>query len=124
MQSAIRLSATVQSGHRIEVATPELAEGTEVGLIIYRLHGTDGDAESYFLSRYPEALNVEYNSLIKAQWQRALTEEKQSRLADIKAEMDAIDSVSEESLLFERQIAKIREQLANIRREAEALPDA
>lgn len=125
MQAALKLQTTVLPGHRIEVSTPDLPEGLSVELIIYRLPKTESSSVADVPIRpYPEALNAEYEALIQMQWERALTENEQARLEAIKAEIDALDAGSDTHQIWEKQIAQIHQQLAAIRQEVEALPDA
>ncbi|HLK57328.1 MAG TPA: hypothetical protein VKU00_12235 [Chthonomonadaceae bacterium] len=123
MQTALHLTATVLPGKRIEISAPELPENGTVDLVIY-LPDKTGSGEPTSDKRYPELLNAEYNMLVQAQWQRALTPEEKTRLEEIRAQINAIDAASGADALWQRQMAQIREQLAEIRREVEALPDA
>jgi hypothetical protein len=117
MQAALKLHAPILPGKRIEVTDPELPESGIVELHIYL-----SNTESH--SRYPDALNTEYNTLIQAEWQRGLTAEEEARLAEIRAEINTIDAASGADETWKRGIQQIHEQLAAIRREIEALPDA
>src|SRR5689334_22423455 len=107
MQSTLHLTATVLPGNRIEISAPELPENKTVELVIY-LPDTE---ENTSIRRYPEALNAEYNSLIKAQWQRGLTPEENARLEEIRAQINAIDAACGADTFWQRQMAQIREQL-------------
>src|SRR5262249_21999721 len=129
MQAALKLHTTVLPGHRIEVATPDLPEGAAVELVIYPLPvgeqtRSDWDSPVPSDSRYPSALDIEYESLIQIQWQRTLTEDERTRLEAIKAEMNALDTASHPNMVWDQQIANIHRQLAAIRQEVESLPDA
>jgi hypothetical protein len=129
MQAALKLNTVVLPGHRIEVATPDIPEGANVELIVYRLPDTEpslpeqeGKIPAVGLDAV--ALNTEYEVLVQTQWQRNLTEKEQARLGAIKAEMNALDEASDARLFLDRQIANIHRQLAAIRQEVESLPDA
>jgi hypothetical protein len=129
MEAALKFVTTVLPGHRIEVMTPELPEGANVALFIYRQPEMENarsetDCPSTLSASYPITLNAEYTTLIETQWQRALTVSEQARLEAIKGEIDARDAASDDSRLRERQIENIHQQLAAIRQVVEALPDA
>jgi hypothetical protein len=117
MQTALRLHTTVLSGRRIEVTDPELPEGSRVELII--LFPADPSAPP---GRYPAALEAEYNALIQKKFARTLTEEEALRLQAVRDEMSAIDRNSPD--MRELQAQKLRQELAQIRTELDALPDA
>jgi hypothetical protein len=116
MQAALKLHAPILPGKRIEITAPELPESGTVELHIFLPETPQ--------SRYPEALNIEYNTLIQTEWQRLLTAEEEARLAEIRAEINAIDAASGEDETWKQGIKQIHEQLAAIRREVEALPNA
>jgi hypothetical protein len=128
MQAAIRLQTAILPGKRIEITAPELPERGTVELVIFLPDMAETVPQetpnaSAAHNRYPEALNDEYNALIQTQWQRALTAQEAARLEELKAEMNALDAASYPDSIWERPLTRIREQLAEIRREVEALPD-
>ena len=129
MGTTLRFNTTVLPGHRIEVTTPELPEGASVELLVNQLSEIgdvlqERDGASALPPSYPEDVNVEYSVLIETQWQRTLTQSEQERLEVVKVQIDAHDAASDTNRLWERQIDAIHQQLAAIRQEVEALPDA
>jgi hypothetical protein len=128
MQAALRLQAAILPGKRIEITAPELPERGTVELVIFLPEMAEtAPQETLHVSaahnRYPEALNDEYNALIQTQWQRALTMQEAARLEELKAQINAYDGAADTDSVWERSLTRIREQLAEIRREVEALPD-
>jgi hypothetical protein len=129
MQAALRLQAAILPGKRIEITAPELPERGTVELVIFLPDMADKAPQetpdaSAAHNRYPDALNDEYNALIQTQWQRALTAQEATRLEELKAQINAYDGAADSDSVWERSLTRIREQLAEIRREVEALPDA
>lgn len=119
-QTAIRLTTRVLPGKRIEITAPELPESGTVELVIY-LPATEGETAAAS-GRYPAALNAEYNALIDKKLARTLTVAEAARLEEVRAEIAAIDKQTPD--IREIQMAKLRAELAKIRAEIEALPDA
>jgi hypothetical protein len=116
MQTALRLHTTVLPGRRIEVTDPELPEGSRVELII--LFPADPSAPP---GRYPAALEAEYNALLHKKFARTLTEAEALRLQAVRDEMAAIDRNSPDIRALQAQ--KLREELAQLHAELDALPD-
>ena len=116
MQTALRLHTTVLPGRRIEVTDPELPEGSRVELII--LFPADPSAPP---GRYPAALEAEYNALLHKKFARTLTEAEALRLQAVRDEMAAIDRNFPDMRALQAQ--KLREELAQLRAELDALPD-
>ena len=99
MQAALKLHTIVLPGHRIEVAAPDIPEGANVELIVYRLSDSEqslpeqeGGAAEGGLD--PAALNAEYEALIQVQWQRSLTENERARLEANKTAMNLTHAFS------------------------------
>ena len=116
MESALRLSATVQAGHRIEVTAPELPEGSHVELIV-----TDPSTEPY--RRYPSALEAEYDALIDKELHGMLTDEEQSRLQDVRSVIAEIDRLTLSNDIRIQRLNQIHTELGRLRQQVEALPD-
>jgi hypothetical protein len=117
MQTALRLQTTVLPGRRIEVTDPELPEGSKVELIILLPPETSAPP-----GRYPAAVEAEYNTLLQKKFARTLTAEEALRLQAVRDEMSAIDRNAPDMQALQAQ--KLREELAHIRAELDALPDA
>ena len=117
MHTALRYSATVQPGHRIEILTPELPEGACVELIV-----ADSSVESH--PRYPEALEAAYSALIDKELEGNLTEAEACRLQDICNVIAEIDRLTLVDDIRTQRLDQIEAELAAIRAEIEALPDA
>jgi len=117
MQTALRLHTTVLPGRRIEVTDPALPEGSRVELIILLPPETSAPP-----GRYPAALEAEYNALLHKKFARTLTAEEALRLQAVRDEMSAIDRNYPDIRALQAQ--KLSEELAQIRAELDALPDA
>ena len=117
MQTALHLHTTVLPGRRIEVTDPALPEGSRVELIILLPPETSEPS-----GRYPAALEAEYNALLHKKFARTLTEEEALRLQVVRDEMSAIDRDYPDIGTLQAQ--KLSEELAQIRTELDALPDA
>ena len=117
MQTALRFSTTVQSGHRIEVTAPELPEGAHVELIV-----TDSSAES--LRRYPSVLEAEYEVLIDKELHCTLSEAESLRLQDICRIIEDIDRLTLSNDIRTQRLEQIGAELAQIRVEIDSLPNA
>ena len=117
MEAALRFNTTVLPGHRIEVMTPELPEGSCVELIV-----TDPSVEPF--RHYPSALEAEYHSLVDKELHGTLTEEEASRLQDICNVIAEIDRLTLSNDVRTQGLNRIEAELAEIRKEIEALPDA
>jgi hypothetical protein len=117
MQTPLRVNTMVLPGHRIEVNTPELPEGACIELII-----NDPSAEA--ARRYPSALEVEYNALVDKELHGALTAEEAVRLEDICKVIAEIDRLTLSNDIRIQRLDQIKAELADLRAEIEALPDA
>ena len=117
MQTALRLTTTVLSGHRIEVTAPELPEGACVDLIV-----TDPSVEPF--RRYPSALEVEYDALVDKELHSALTKAETFRLQDICSVIAEIDRLTLSNDIRHRRLTQVEAELAQLRTEIAALPDA
>ena len=117
MQTALRLTTTVLSGHRIEVTTPELPEGACVDLIV-----TDPSGETF--RRYPSALEVEYDALVDKELHGALTAVESLRLQDICNVIAEIDRLTLSNDIRNQRLYQAEAELVQLRTEIEALPDA
>ena len=117
MQAALRLSTTVLPGHRIEVTAPELPEGACVDLFV-----TDPSIEPF--RRYPSALEVEYDALIDKELHCTLTQAEALRLQDICTVIAEIDRLTRSDDVRSRRLEQVEAELAQLRTEIEALPDA
>lgn len=116
MHTALRLNATVQPGHRIEITAPELPEGSHVDVII-----TQESAEPY--RRYPSTLELEYDALIEKELHGALTEAEALRLQKVCHIFAEIDELTLQGDIRTQRLDQIEAQLADIRAEIERLPD-
>ena len=74
--------------------------------------------------RYPKALQDEYEALIRKKLQRTMTTEEEVRLETVRAEINQRDKQSRSWSAWEQRAAEIDGEIADIRRELEALPDA
>ena len=117
MQTALRLTTTVLSGHRIEVVAPELPEGACVDLIV-----TNPSAEPF--QRYPSTLEAEYDALIDKELHGALTKAENLRLQDICSVIAEIDRLTLSNNMRNQRFDQVEAELAQLRTEIDALPDA
>lgn len=117
MNTALRLNTTVLPGHRIEVVAPELPEGAQVELIV-----TDSSVELF--RRYPSALEAEYDALIEKKLNRTLTTVEACRLQDVRNVIAEIDRLTLTNDIRTERLNHIETELAEIRAEIDALPDA
>lgn len=74
--------------------------------------------------RYPQALRTEYQDLIVKKLHRTLTQEDAIRLDRVRYEINQLDRQSASWTIQKEQAAFIDQELAEIRAELEALPDA
>jgi hypothetical protein len=74
--------------------------------------------------RYPEALRDEYEALIHKKLLRAMTEDEAARLEAVRAEINHLDRQSESWPAWERRADGVDLEIADLRQELEALPDA
>ncbi len=116
MQTALRFSATVQPGHRIEITDPHLPEGECVEVVVM-------NAPAPARSPYPAAIESEYQILIDKKLHRRLTNEEAVRLQDIKNIINEIDRVTLADDIRTRQLNFVEAELERLRIEIEALPD-
>ena len=117
MQTTLRLNTTVLPGNRIEVTSPELREGMYVEIAV-------ADSIEELLRHYPCALEAEYDALIDKKLDRTLTQEEAERLEDVRKVIAEIDRLTLKDDIRLRQLNKIEAELAQLRAELEALPDA
>lgn len=117
MQATLKLHTTVLPGHRIEVTTPELPEGAHVELIV-----TDPSVEPFRL--YPSVLEAEYDALIDKELHCILTEAETLRLQDICHVIAEIDRLTLSNDIRIQRLDQVEADLAQLRAEIEALPDA
>ena len=117
MQTALRLTTTVLSGHRIEITAPELPEGACVDLIV-----TDPSVEPF--RRYPSALEAEYDTLVDKELHGALTNAETLRLQDISSVIAEIDRLTLSNDMRNQRLALLEADLAQLRTEIEVLPNA
>jgi hypothetical protein len=115
MEAALRVNTTVLPGHRIEIITPELPEGAEVELIV-----TDSSVGPF--RRYPSALEAEYDILVDKEMDGTLTASETCRLQDICHVIAEIDRLTLSKDVRTRRLDQIEAELADIRKEIEALP--
>jgi hypothetical protein len=73
---------------------------------------------------YPTALQDEYEALIRKKLHRTMTAEEEVRLETVRAEINRRDRQSTSWSAWEQRAAEIDGELADMRRELEALPDA
>jgi len=74
--------------------------------------------------RYPAVLLEEYRSLVKKELNGTMTLDEAVRYAAVREQINAIDCQRSRPDTWDIQRAKLREELAQIRSEVEALPDA
>jgi len=117
MLTALRLSTTVLPGHRIEVIAPELPEGACVELIV-----TDPAVAPF--RRYPSALEAEYDALTDKELHSTLTKVEALRLQDICSVIAEIDRLTLSDDVRSQRLEQVEAELAQLRTEIEALPDA
>src|SRR5258708_6185589 len=117
MNTTLQFIVTVLPGHRVEAITPELPEGVCVKLTI-----TDPSVEPF--RRYPPALDAEYNALVGKELNGTLTAEEACRLQDICNVIVEIDRLTLSNDIRMQRLDQIEAELAEIRAEIEALPDA
>ena len=80
--------------------------------------------ESLLTSQYPPALMEKYQLLTDKKLRRTITEIEMKELADVRNEIAMIDAQSKKEDIWESQSLKLRQELAQIRAEVEALPEA
>jgi hypothetical protein len=73
---------------------------------------------------YPQALRDEYKALIQQKLRRLLTEEGAARLDAVRDEINRLDRQTETWSAAENGYHAVEQELAQVRRELEALPDA
>jgi hypothetical protein len=117
MQTALRLTTTVLSGHRIEITAPELPEGSRVDLIV-----TDPSMEPF--RHYPSALEAEYDVLVDKELHGTLTKAETLRLQDICNVIAEVDRLTLSNDIRNQRLDQVEAELAQLRTEIEALPDA
>jgi hypothetical protein len=117
MQTAVRLSTIVLPGHKIEFTSPELTEGASVEVIV-------ADSLDELLRSYPSALEAEYDALIEKKLDRTLTSEEACRLQDIRNVFAELDRLNLGDDIRVKQLDKIEAEIAQLRTEIQALPDA
>lgn len=121
MTQALRLTVPVLPGKRIEFSSLELPEEGDVELVIYlpQPDAASVSGASIHGSRYPQALEVEYDNLTSIQRARAMTADEQMRLQQIKAEINAIDASAEPVASGLRTLTAIADELASVRKALE-----
>ena len=117
MLTELKIQTTVLPGHRIEVITPELPEGACVELMVT-------DLSEQTMRRYPSRLEAEYDVLIVKKLNRTLTEAEACRLQDIRNVIAEIDRLTLTDDIRVQRLDQIEAELAQLRAEIEALPDA
>lgn len=117
METALRFNTTVLPGHRIEVMTPELPEGSKVELLV-----TDPSVKPF--PHYPSVLEAEYHTLVDKELHGTLTAEETCRLQDICNVIAEIDRLTLSDDIRTQRLRQVEDELAEIRKEIEALPDA
>ncbi len=80
--------------------------------------------ESALTSQYPAALMEKYHLLADKKLRRTITAIEKMELADVRNEIATIDARLKKEDIWESQSLKLRQELAQIRTEVEALPDA
>lgn len=73
---------------------------------------------------YPATLMAEYRTLVKKKLDRTLTREEADRFQAIQEQIVALDNQRPRPDTWDSQAQILREELAQIRAEVEALPDA
>jgi hypothetical protein len=117
MQTNLTIQTTVLPGHRIEVTAPEWPEGACVELTISDPTGTTS-------RRYPTILESEYDKLIEKKLDRTLTAADACRLQEIRNVIAEIDRLTLADDIRVQRLNQIDAELAQLREEIEALPDA
>lgn len=74
--------------------------------------------------RYSPILREEYKALIQKKLRRLLTEGDAARLKEVRAEINRLDGQTESWPARETRAREVEQELDNIRRELEAMPDA
>jgi len=74
--------------------------------------------------RYPQTLREEYKALIQQKLRRSLTAEGAARLETVRNEINQLDRQAETWSAWENRAREMEQELADVRRELEALPDA
>jgi hypothetical protein len=75
-------------------------------------------------NRYPQTLREEYETLIHKKLRRAMTPEEAVRLEAVRVEINRLDRQSGSWSAWERRAAGVEREVAALRQELEALPDA
>lgn len=75
------------------------------------------------VSLYPTALMEKYHLLTDKKLRRTITDIEKMELADVRNEIATIDARSKKADIWQDQSLKLRQELAQIRAEVEALPD-
>jgi hypothetical protein len=83
-----------------------------------------GEAALMEGERYPKALQDEYEALIRKKLHRIMTPEEEVRLENVRTEINRRDRQSHSWSVWEQRAAEIDGDIADLRRELEALPDA
>ena len=117
MQTELIFQTTVLPGHRIEVTDPELPEGARV-LLVVTVSPVETD------HRHPSGLEAEYDLLIDKELHGMLTEAEAFRLQDICHVIAETDRLALADDIRVQQRDRIEAELARLRQEIEALPDA
>jgi hypothetical protein len=74
--------------------------------------------------RYPVPLMREYHALVDKKLHRTITSVERTRLQEVRNQIAAIDGQRPIPDIWDIQAQKLRQELAEIRAEVEALPDA
>ena len=74
--------------------------------------------------RYPQALRDEYEALLHKKLHRTMTAEETARLEVVRAEINWLDRQSESWSAWEQRAVEVDREIADLRRELQALPDA
>lgn len=72
---------------------------------------------------YPAPLLAEYHALVDKKMRRTITELEAARLQEIREKIDEIDRQRPRPDIWDIQHQKLRDELAQLRAEIEALPD-
>lgn len=75
-------------------------------------------------NRTPQMLREEYKALIHKKLHRTLSEKDAARLEAVRAEINQLDLQSESWMHWEQRASEVDREIADLRRELEALPDA
>ena len=85
---------------------------------------TAGEGLPVVEGRYPSSLREEYAALIHKTLHRTITPAEANRLEAVRAEINRIDSQSESWQAWEQRAAAMDAELAALKRQLEALPEA